>query len=64
MHFHTILFFKMIFFYYISIFMFINIFIEMYQKEDLGQALVLPLKLIAKPIGVMAEEVQKALNID
>ena len=44
--------------------MFVNIFIEMYQKEDLGQALMLPLKLIAKPVGVIAEEVQKALSID
>lgn len=44
--------------------MFVNIFIEMYQKEDLGQALILPLRLVAKPVGVIAEEVQKALSVD
>lgn len=44
--------------------MIINIFLEMYQKEDIGQALMLPLKLVAKPVAVIAEEVGKALSID
>ena len=44
--------------------MFINMFIEGYKKDSLFDALMLPTKLIMKPVSLISEEVRKALAED
>jgi hypothetical protein len=44
--------------------MFVNMFIEGYKKDSLFDALMLPTKLIMKPVSLISEEVKKALTQD
>ena len=44
--------------------MFVNIFLEMYQQKSIWDGIMLPFKLIAKPVAVIANEVQKTLAED
>ena len=44
--------------------MFMNMFIEGYKKDSLFEALMLPTRLIMKPVSLIAEQVQKALAED